>query len=217
MAPVGFGGPSRAPAGHRHRARQGRRARSTSVPPAGTRSSHAGRRASVPARGEWNSWRTSGRLVYLHGPEYAGANDAWRVFPDDPDDHIILAAPALTRDGGAEAVQAARTLKAIVFGVRANAQARRQFAPRYLTQALRNRRPWCGTDVRTLRDTYRAGRPWTPPRGGRSTRPSRRCGTSRAARPVRRTLAAAAADGGPRASCGRGPIPAPSSDTFLPA
>jgi hypothetical protein len=110
-------------------------------------------------RGEWNGWRTSGRLVYLHGPDYAGADDAWRIFPDDPDDHIILADPALARAGGNEALQAAQTLKAIVFGVRANAQARQQFAPRYLTQALRNAPAIvAGHDVRALRDAYR-GRP----------------------------------------------------------
>ena len=111
------------------------------------------------ARGEWNGWLASGRLVYLHGPEYAGAGEAWRTFPDDPNDHVILADPALARDGGIEALQAAKTLKAIVFGVRANAEARRQFAPRYLTQTLRNAPAIvAGYDVRALRDTYR-GRP----------------------------------------------------------
>jgi hypothetical protein len=110
-------------------------------------------------RGEWDGWRASGRLVYLQGPEYTGADDAWRIFPDDPDDHVILADPALARSGGSEALQAATTLKAIVFGVRANARARRQFAPRYLAQALRNAPAIvAGYDVRALRDTY-GGRP----------------------------------------------------------
>ena len=31
-------------------------------------------------------WRAAGRLVYLSAPDYAGADDAWRVFPPDPGD-----------------------------------------------------------------------------------------------------------------------------------
>ena len=27
------------------------------------------------------TWRQSGKLVYLAGPDYAGADQAWRVFP----------------------------------------------------------------------------------------------------------------------------------------
>src|SRR5262245_8670184 len=38
----------------------------------------------------------SGTLVrLLAGPDYAGADDAWRVLADDPDDHVVLVAPAV--------------------------------------------------------------------------------------------------------------------------
>src|SRR5262245_31616326 len=32
-------------------------------------------------RRDWTKWRETGRLVYLVGPDYAGADQAWRVFP----------------------------------------------------------------------------------------------------------------------------------------
>ena len=70
--------------------------------------------------------------------------------------HVIVVDPAVTRDGGPPAVAAAQTLKRIVFGARANAEARRQFAPRYLTNSLRNAAAIAtGRDVRELADAYR--------------------------------------------------------------
>jgi hypothetical protein len=67
------------------------------------------------------------------------------AFPADPENHVLVA-PTLAQQGGATAVGAAKTLKRIVFGARANAEARRQLAPRYLANVLRNatgvRRAW---------------------------------------------------------------------------
>jgi hypothetical protein len=103
------------------------------------------------ARRDWTAWFESGRLVYLVDPDYAGAGDAWRIFPSSPDDHQVLVDPALARTGGDAAVRAAHVLKKIVFGARANADARRRFAPRYLTNTLRNLPAIAaGHDVRAL-------------------------------------------------------------------
>jgi hypothetical protein len=108
------------------------------------------------ARRDRASWRTSGRLLHLVGPDYAGADEAWRMFPLQPDDHILVVDPAVARADREGALGAARLLKRIVFGVRANAEARRQFAPRYLTNAIRNAPALVeGSDVRALTDFYR--------------------------------------------------------------
>src|SRR5262245_49810437 len=32
-------------------------------------------------RRDWSAWLKSGRLIYLVGPEYEGADEAWRIFP----------------------------------------------------------------------------------------------------------------------------------------
>jgi hypothetical protein len=108
------------------------------------------------ARRDWTRWREAGRLAYLVDPDYAGADEAWRMFPAQPDNHIVLIDPAIARDGGEGALRTARLLKRIVFGARANAEARRQFAPRYLTNAIRNVPSLiAGSDIRALTDVYR--------------------------------------------------------------
>lgn len=92
--------------------------------------------AACLARPETAARRQSGRLTYLSAPAYAGADQAWRVFPASDDGFRLLAHPALT--GSAPVGDAAAVVKKIVFGVRANAEARRKFAPRYLDNVLRN-------------------------------------------------------------------------------
>jgi hypothetical protein len=100
--------------------------------------------------------RETGRLVYLADPDYAGADQAWRVFPPVPDHHKMIASPAVARDGGPGAVRAARAFKQILFGVRANAEARRRFAPGYLAGTLYNLPEIvAGNDIRALTDVYR--------------------------------------------------------------
>jgi hypothetical protein len=89
-------------------------------------------------RRDWSVWQRSGRLVHLTGPDFAGADEAWRLVPDRPDGRLLLVHPLLSRDGGEAAVRAARTLKQILVGAEANAEARRRFAPRYLLNTLRN-------------------------------------------------------------------------------
>jgi hypothetical protein len=100
------------------------------------------------------SWIASGRLAYLADPDYDGANDAWRVFPTKDEAPVIVVHPsAATAPGTARARE---VLKRILFGVRANAHARKQFAPRYLLNAIRNIPAIVtGRDVRTLTDAYK--------------------------------------------------------------
>jgi hypothetical protein len=88
------------------------------------------------ARRDWSSW--SDRLTYLVGPEYEGADQAWRAFPLRDQRHVTLVHPALERNIDESVVRALRVLKEIVYGARANAEARRKFAPRYLANTLRN-------------------------------------------------------------------------------
>jgi hypothetical protein len=90
------------------------------------------------SRRDWSRWFESGRLMYLVDPDYAGADDAWRMFPDSPGAYTLLVHPTLAREGPPGAVRAAQVVKRIVFGVRANAGARRANAGRYLLNTLRN-------------------------------------------------------------------------------
>lgn len=107
-------------------------------------------------RRDWSEWLVSGRLAYLAGPDYAGADEAWRLFPDDPNARALLVHPILARDGGDAAVQAAKTVKKILFGVSANADARRSFAPRYLANTLANLSAIVGeADVAPFFDAFR--------------------------------------------------------------
>ena len=109
--------------------------------------------SSLLAQPALDSWRSSGRLAYLTAPGYRGADDAWRLFPSQADGFRMIVHPRLTE--GAASVEALRLVKKIVFGVRANAEARRKFAPRYLLNVVRNIPAIVdGRDVRTLAGRY---------------------------------------------------------------
>lgn len=109
--------------------------------------------ARFAARRDWDSWRNSGRLVYLADPDYVGADEAWRLFPPTGGKPRILTHLSLTR--GENVSRAAQVLKRILFGVQANSRARKQFAPRYLTNSIRNVPAILGgTDLRALEDAY---------------------------------------------------------------
>jgi hypothetical protein len=81
-------------------------------------------------------WRRMGRLVHLVAPEYAGADQGWRVFPTRFEEPPLLIHPSSARSPDLRA--AVVLLRKIVFGARANAEARRRFAPRYLLNSIRN-------------------------------------------------------------------------------
>jgi hypothetical protein len=102
-------------------------------------------------------WMESGRLTCLAAPDYAGADEAWRLVPPALEEFILLVSPDLQADVQPATVNALQIVKRIVFGARANAEARRKFAPRYLTNSLRNAPAIAaGRDVRALADAYRA-------------------------------------------------------------
>jgi len=109
----------------------------------------------VLAQSHVEEWRRAGRLLYLAGPSYVGADEAWRLFPPMPDSYKVIVDPRLAR--GSEAnLAAARLLKRIVFGVRANAEAKRRFAPMYLTNVLRNLPALAnGHDIRLLANAFK--------------------------------------------------------------
>jgi hypothetical protein len=110
--------------------------------------------ATFRAGSEFDAWRTTGRLAYLSDPDYTGADEAWRLFPQSSGDPLVLMHPDLPP--GEEVGRAAQVLKRILFGVRANADARRRFAPRYLTNTILNLPPIvAGSDVRALADRFR--------------------------------------------------------------
>jgi len=107
------------------------------------------------ARRDWSAWTNPGRLIRLVDPDYAGAESAWRMLPASSDDYKVLIAPAVRERGGEAAVRAARVLKRVLYDARGNADARRRFAPRYLTNSLRNLPALtAGSDVRALRGVY---------------------------------------------------------------
>jgi hypothetical protein len=105
-------------------------------------------------RRDWSRWRKSGRLAYLVGPDYAGADQAWRVFPRVPEAFKLLLHPSLAKDRD-RILGALQVFKRIQFGVRANADARRRFAPRYLANVIRNAPAIvAGSDVRALTNAF---------------------------------------------------------------
>lgn len=100
----------------------------------------------------------AGTLLCLGGPDYAGADEAWRLYPPNPDDHVLLVSPDAARDR-ARVLEAARLVGKILFGARANAEARRHFAPRYLANSLANLPAIArGSSVTALAGAF-AGRP----------------------------------------------------------
>ena len=88
------------------------------------------------ARAGVAAWQRTGRLGYRTAPGYRGADEAWRLFPPSGDGFALLTHPRLSQSP--HVVEAARAVKKIVFGVKANAEARRRFAPRYLRNVIRN-------------------------------------------------------------------------------
>jgi hypothetical protein len=107
------------------------------------------------ASSTWQAWRHGERLAYLVGPDYAGADEAWRIFPRTSGEQPpVLLHPQLKPTPAAR--QAAQVLKKILLGVASNREARRKFAPRYLANAIRNVPSIAGgCDVRDLTDAYR--------------------------------------------------------------
>jgi hypothetical protein len=94
--------------------------------------------AAVRQELEQRSLPAAGRITILVGPEYAGASGAWRPTAsphDDPPVVIDTVAQARQPDAVADAEQVVRR---IIDEARANAEARRTHAGRYLLHTLAN-------------------------------------------------------------------------------
>lgn len=84
-----------------------------------------------------HAWLASGRLTLLVGPDYDGADEAWRSLSAAPDAPMIVA-PVIEREFPGEADRAQEVVRQLRFSARANEGARRRFAPRYLLNTIRN-------------------------------------------------------------------------------
>lgn len=80
---------------------------------------------------------TSGRLVVLIGPDYPGASSSARRM-DTSTKPLVLTDPLLAAHREASTRTAHATLERMLSEARANDDARRAFAPRYLLQTLQN-------------------------------------------------------------------------------
>ncbi len=90
------------------------------------------------ARRDWTNWIESGRLTILAGPDYTGSAEVWGLFgPGTPTPPTIMA-PLLEREFGDAATRAIALARQIISGAKANEEARRQFAGRYLLNTLTN-------------------------------------------------------------------------------
>jgi SAM-dependent methyltransferase len=84
------------------------------------------------------TWQTAGRLTMLAGPDYSGLDKALAGVPLLTEKPVIAGNPAVTRAHREASVQAARAIARAWFGARANDEARKQNAGRYLQNTLRN-------------------------------------------------------------------------------
>ncbi|MGE0813475.1 MAG: 6-hydroxymethylpterin diphosphokinase MptE-like protein [Vicinamibacterales bacterium] len=89
-------------------------------------------------RRDWTAWLTSGRLRLLVGPAYPGATDAWRWLDAAGAAPFVFVGPWLDRIRPDLVPEATALAGRIVSGAAANAEARRQFAGRYLIHTLQN-------------------------------------------------------------------------------
>jgi len=111
--------------------------------------------AAMLARKDWREWADSGRLHLLVGPDYAGDSEAWRFLGPSTDDPPIVVTPVFARARPEETAKARDVAQQVLFGARANAEARRQFAPRYLLNTLRNARAIArAADVDALKGAF---------------------------------------------------------------
>jgi hypothetical protein len=92
------------------------------------------------ARRDWTPLINAGRLMVIAAPTYEGRTEAWRlVTPEAPDPPIILH-PVIAPAREEAAREAVRIAAQALAGARANDEARRKFAGRYLLNTLRNLR-----------------------------------------------------------------------------
>ena len=90
------------------------------------------------SRPEWRSWIESGRLTLLAAPDYLGLQDAWRLITRDALQPPMLVDPELLQNYPLQAEGAKAVAKQIVRGARANEEARKRLAGKYLLNTLTN-------------------------------------------------------------------------------
>lgn len=89
------------------------------------------------SRRDWCEAITSGRLLLLIGPDYPGATSSARRI-DGSTQLPVIVDPVLSTHRPSSMQSAGAKLGVILGEARANFEARRLFAPRYLTQTLQN-------------------------------------------------------------------------------
>jgi hypothetical protein len=88
------------------------------------------------SRHDWRPALTSGRLLILLGPDYAGSSAAWRMV--DGRAPVVIEHPVLTRARPAAIEEGRSVVKRILYDARANAEARERFEGPYLVNTLQN-------------------------------------------------------------------------------
>jgi len=92
----------------------------------------------------WNSrpdaraWLASGRLTLLSGPDYVGRAESWKLIDRRALNPPLIVSPILQQQFPAETQAAKSIAKQILLGARANDEARKRFAGRYLLNSLAN-------------------------------------------------------------------------------
>lgn len=89
-------------------------------------------------RRDWTSWLVSGRLLFAWAPDYLSLDAIVPRVDPDREEPVIVANPILTRCLPEWAEDAGRRACRAWFGARANQEAKRRMAGRYLLNTLRN-------------------------------------------------------------------------------
>jgi hypothetical protein len=99
---------------------------------------HPALAASLSAGCDWRQWLQSGRLIVLLGPAYDGLDRVAQSLDPDRSEPVVLVDFQVAAAGADAAKEAVRVAARAWFGARANQEARRQNAGRYLLNTLRN-------------------------------------------------------------------------------
>lgn len=92
------------------------------------------------ARRDWSSWLAGGRLSWVWAPDYRGLDAIVPTLSPHHDEPRILVNPVLARCHASLVEEATRRATRAWFGARANQDAKRRMAGRYLLNTLRNAR-----------------------------------------------------------------------------
>jgi hypothetical protein len=92
-------------------------------------------------RRDWRRWLATGGLTLLIGPEYQGLDAVIPSLDPAGESPLVLHNPAIARAYPESAARAQRLAERAWFGAKANQEARRENAGRYLLNTLRNLQP----------------------------------------------------------------------------